>query len=108
MRVVFGEIDEAKNGDLSDLSTRELCSLLPLLAIVFFTGILPNPLLSLMESTIQVSLQESEARKGTRDQFDATRPVSRKDDEDPVLPILYSSENEIKRENIRRFLGRDV
>ncbi len=107
MRVVFGEIDEAKNGDLQDLTTRELCTLLPLLAVVFFTGILPNPLLSVMESTVQVNLQEFETRKGIRDQFDATKSVIN-DDEDPVLPILFKSESDSKRENLRRFLRWDM
>lgn len=52
MRTMFGEIDEAKNGDLADVSARELAAFAPLLALVFYMGLAPNLFLDKMAPTV--------------------------------------------------------
>jgi NADH-quinone oxidoreductase subunit M len=50
-RVFFGKLNE-KYKDLSDMSFVELASVLPLLAIVIYLGILPNSLISYFETSL--------------------------------------------------------
>ncbi|MBX7145215.1 MAG: NADH-quinone oxidoreductase subunit M [Oligoflexia bacterium] len=52
MKTMYGELDEGKNGDLTDVNGRELATFLPLLVMVFWMGIYPQPFLSRMEPTL--------------------------------------------------------
>jgi len=65
-RVIFGEFDEKKNGDLTDLNAREKFVLTPLLVMVFLIGLFPqlflkaiSPAISNSLTHVQVALEES-------------------------------------------------
>jgi len=65
-RVVFGELDVKKNGDLKDLTLRESIIFAPLLIMVFFIGLYPQFILDDLESTTDYYLSEiAEARMNT-------------------------------------------
>lgn len=66
MRTMFGEIDESKNGDLTDVTPTELGIFIPLLVLVFVMGIYPRPFLNLMEPTVNDYIARVEARRGIR------------------------------------------
>ncbi len=51
-KTMFGEIDQQKNGDLTDVSLREMVTFAPLLVLVFWMGIFPQPFLRIMEPTV--------------------------------------------------------
>lgn len=52
LKTSFGELDQKKNGDLTDVSGRELITFLPLLILVFVMGLYPQPFLDRMEPTL--------------------------------------------------------
>jgi NADH-quinone oxidoreductase subunit M len=98
-RTMFGEIDEKNNGELSDVSRRELICLLPLLFLVFFMGIYPRPILSRMEPTVQVYLRDLHVRMkpvtpggltadGFEEQWDEEYPT---DSRALALPASFAS-----------------
>ncbi len=55
-RTMFGELNEDKNSDLSDVSGREMATFLPLLLLVFWMGLYPKPILSRIEPTLEAYL----------------------------------------------------
>jgi len=63
MRTMYGEFNEAKNGDLTDLSSREVVLLVPLLVMVFWMGIFPQPFLKIIEPGVAGFMQSVETRK---------------------------------------------
>ncbi|MBX7137081.1 MAG: NADH-quinone oxidoreductase subunit M [Oligoflexia bacterium] len=63
MKTMYGEIDEAKNGALTDVSMRELVTFAPLLALVFIMGIYPKPFLNALEPTIKNYIRVVEERR---------------------------------------------
>jgi NADH-quinone oxidoreductase subunit M len=60
---VFGELDEAKNGDLTDVNGRELATFMPLFILVFVMGIFPNLFLKPMEKSIASYVDMVDARR---------------------------------------------
>jgi NADH-quinone oxidoreductase subunit M len=64
-RVIFGPVTHEENRGLADLSTREIVVFAPILALVFFMGIYPKPLLSRMEPSIRAIVAHVE--KGAKD-----------------------------------------
>jgi len=55
-RVMFGSLDEKRNGDLTDLTAREKFIFAPLLALVFVIGLYPQPFLELMGPSVKQTL----------------------------------------------------
>ncbi|MCB0319907.1 MAG: hypothetical protein KDD60_03215, partial [Bdellovibrionales bacterium] len=53
MRTMFGELDSARNGDLTDINARELVAIAPLFILVFVMGVYPQPFLRVMEPTVE-------------------------------------------------------
>jgi NADH-quinone oxidoreductase subunit M len=51
-RVMFGRVTKEENKSLVDLSTREICLLLPIIVFIFLIGIYPKPFLSKMEASV--------------------------------------------------------
>jgi NADH-quinone oxidoreductase subunit M len=51
-RVIFGPVTHEENRTLTDLSPREIAVFAPILALLFFMGIYPKPLLSRMEPSV--------------------------------------------------------
>jgi len=66
-RVMFGKLDNPKNQNLSDLSVREICVMLPLLVFIFWIGVYPNTFLEKMEPAVNQALEQisSEAQAAT-------------------------------------------
>ena len=60
---VFGAFDEKKNGDLTDVTSRELITFLPLLVLVFVMGIFPNIFLKPMEPAITSYVESVDMRR---------------------------------------------
>src|SRR5262249_19684711 len=52
-KVFFGPLDKKKNGQLKDLSAREIAVFAPLVAAVLVLGVFPRPLLHYMEASVQ-------------------------------------------------------
>ena len=63
LQTMFGEIDEAKNGDLVDVTRTELATFAPLFILVFVMGIYPTPFLKTMEPTVQSYIEQVQARR---------------------------------------------
>ena len=71
-RVVFGPLDEARNGDLVDLTWREKIVLTPLLILVFAIGLYPQPIFERMEASSRFALMMLDRQNGR----DVVRTVS--------------------------------
>jgi len=56
-RVIFGPVDNAANEGLKDLNLREKLVFAPLLVLVFWIGLFPNPILSRIQPSIDSSLE---------------------------------------------------
>jgi NADH-quinone oxidoreductase subunit M len=63
MKTMFGEIDEEKNGDLTDVNGRELACFAPLFVLVFVMGVYPKPFLALMEPTVTAYIESVNERR---------------------------------------------
>ncbi len=56
-RVIFGTITNAANEGLKDLTPREIAVFVPLLALIFWIGLFPNPILTRMQPSIDHQLE---------------------------------------------------
>jgi NADH-quinone oxidoreductase subunit M len=70
MKTVFGELDESKNGELTDVNARELVTFLPLLFLVFYMGIYPKPFTDRIEPTVEAYINGVERRSRSLKQFE--------------------------------------
>ncbi len=61
-RVMFCRLDKPENEKLKDLSTREICTLLPLAVLVFVMGFFPGLFLGKMEATVTNFLSNYNSR----------------------------------------------
>ncbi len=80
-RVIFGPVTNPENEHLQDLSPREIAVFVPIVALVFFMGIYPKPLLSRMEPSIQAVLAQVERTdrgQGSGDEDEAPPRPSRR------------------------------
>jgi len=57
-KVFFGKLDKAKNGRLPDLDRRELATFIPLVIGIFALGVVPRPLLAVMEPAVNKFIGE--------------------------------------------------
>ncbi len=55
-RVMFGPVTKAVNETLADLSPREIAVMVPMVALIFFMGLYPRPLISRMEPSVEKML----------------------------------------------------
>jgi len=60
-RVIFGPITNAINETLADLTAREVAVMVPILALIFFMGLHPRPLLARMEPSVNAMLMRVNA-----------------------------------------------
>jgi NADH-quinone oxidoreductase subunit M len=63
-RVLFGRVTNEKNKRLTDLNWRELGLLLPLLALMIFMGIYPQPFLSRSRAAVELVRSRVVATEG--------------------------------------------
>jgi len=52
-RVMFGEITNEKNRNLPDLTGREIAYMAPLVVMIFWLGVYPNPVIKKMEPSVK-------------------------------------------------------
>jgi NADH-quinone oxidoreductase subunit M len=62
-RVVFGPVTNSENSVLKDLTSREVLVFVPLLVLIFWMGLFPNPILSRLGPTIDRQLAQIETRR---------------------------------------------
>ncbi len=62
-RVVFGPLARPENHVLKDLDAREICVLAPLVALIFFMGVYPQPFLSRIKNSARLVVQKIEGQK---------------------------------------------
>ena len=60
-RVMFGKVTIEENRRLQDLSGREIACMLPILLLVFWIGVYPQPFLRRMDATVQAFVARFEA-----------------------------------------------
>ena len=60
---MYGEMDVAKNGDLTDVTKTELMTFAPLFVLVFVMGVFPQPFLRVMEPTVKHYVSTMESRR---------------------------------------------
>lgn len=68
MKIMYGEINEEKNGNLKDLSFIELLTLAPLFVFVFVMGIYPKPFLSIIEPSVAVWVENNKGKNILREE----------------------------------------
>ena len=59
-RVIFGPLTNAANQTLRDLNRREILIFVPILVLMLFMGLYPNPFLSRMEKSVEAMLARIE------------------------------------------------
>ena len=62
-RVVFGPLVRPENLRLEDMNAREICILAPIVALILFMGVYPQPFLSRMKNSAQQVLVRVESQK---------------------------------------------
>jgi NADH-quinone oxidoreductase subunit M len=62
-RTVFNALDKPANRNIPDLNARELTILLPLVALIFWIGIYPRPILDRMEPSVTRLVQHLDASR---------------------------------------------
>lgn len=71
MKTMFGEIDESKNGDLSDVTPREIATFIPLVVMVFWMGLFPQPFLARIEPSVASYMKMVQERSESLRSFEA-------------------------------------
>ncbi len=94
MRTMFGELDETKNGSLSDVSPIELFTFIPLLILVFVMGIHPQPFLQRMEPAVNLYIHTVEQRAEMLDGSTSSGAIVEKD----LLTSSSESQSEVSKE----------
>src|SRR5271168_5033118 len=79
-RVMFGPITKAVNETIRDLTAREIAVMVPVIALMFFMGLFPRPLISRIEPSVTAMLARAnvaEARLELEQQHNriATLPI---------------------------------
>ena len=62
-RVIFGPLVRPENQRLQDMSFREICMLAPIVALIFFMGVYPQPFLSRMKNSARLVIHRVESQR---------------------------------------------
>ncbi len=77
-RVNFGPLTHPENQKLKDIGSREIVILVPILVLIFFMGIYPQPFLSRMKPSVERIIQRVEnVREANRLVLEGVNPVPR-------------------------------
>lgn len=76
MKTMFGEIDEKKNGDLTDMNKRELAFMIPLVVMVFYMGLFPQGILKVIDTSVTKYISTVETRRGDLESYDLAKQSS--------------------------------
>lgn len=93
MKTMYGEIDEAKNGNLSDVSSRELLLFIPLLVMVFWMGVFPQKFLGVIEPTMTGYMKMVQERGASLRAFEDARNGA-----DPDLQASAAGESQLAKD----------
>ncbi|MFQ5511969.1 MAG: NADH-quinone oxidoreductase subunit M [Candidatus Krumholzibacteriia bacterium] len=94
-RMFFGRIKHAANEALEDLSLREVAVFVPLVALILFMGVYPNPFLSRMEPSVNKFINE------VRSEGAAARSGSVEFDEAVAFGEAVTSDEAVTRDPAR-------
>ncbi len=83
-RVMFGPIVNAINEKLADLTTREIAVMVPVIALMFFMGLYPRPLISRMEPSVNLMLARVHIAQARLDQKSDRRRLATADRHVPM------------------------
>lgn len=75
-RVMFGQVTNAKNLGLQDLTAREALTLVPLLIFCVWIGVYPNTFLKPMEPSVKAFLEHVQTKKAAVIEMEKTKHVS--------------------------------
>jgi len=75
-RVMFGKLDKPENEKLKDLNKRELATLIPIIAFMFWIGLYPSYWLNFMDPSVEHLIQQMEMKKGTQVQMISDPPAA--------------------------------
>jgi NADH-quinone oxidoreductase subunit M len=75
-RVVLGPLTHPENQNLKDIGTREIVILTPILALILFMGVYPQPILSRMQPSIELVLRRVEDKRYSAPVFTPSRTVA--------------------------------
>jgi len=99
-RVIFGPVQNEENAKLVDLSRREVAIFVPLLALMLFMGLYPQPLLTRMEKSVEATLKRvtvlrqaspEQSRRAQYERFPNRPPL-----DSPVILSLSKDDTELK------------
>jgi NADH-quinone oxidoreductase subunit M len=79
-RVMFGPVTHPENEKLSDLSLRERLVFAPLLILIFWMGVMPQPFLDRMQPSLDRTLELAQTRAAMGVAIEAARPVAMEGD----------------------------
>ncbi len=85
-RVIFGPVNNPANETLRDLTVRERFVFAPLLVLVFWLGLFPNPVLKRIQPSIEHSLTLIRTRELRSREFEARQSMSKIGIEPPCCP----------------------
>ncbi len=83
-RTMFGKLDKPENQALKDLNFREVMTLAPLVALVFWIGLYPKPFFRILERPVnqlvrQLRAVDLDSRQAVKDSVEAESPDRRAD-----------------------------
>ncbi len=76
LRTMYGKLDQEKNGDLRDLTRAEFLTLAPLLVLVLWFGVFPQPVLKIFMPSVTAYVDQVAARQRSLLQSEAQPSAS--------------------------------
>ncbi len=73
MRTMFGELDQKKNGELTDMNKRELAVMIPLAVMVFYMGLFPNQMLKVIDTSVSKYIVDVNQRRDKLQSYDLAK-----------------------------------
>ena len=75
-RVMFGPVTNEKNLKLTDMTRRELATVLPLIALAFVMGVYPRPFFDVMRASVATTLAHASKATAARDLAAGNQPTA--------------------------------
>jgi NADH-quinone oxidoreductase subunit M len=101
-RVVLGEVTNEKNRGLKDLNLREYLYLSPLIAMIFFIGVYPKPLIEVLKPAVKnivLMTKKGQIVKGSEGELALARLDQSTDKSNNEAPlVLVSQDNKEERD----------
>ncbi len=88
-RIFFGEITRPENQGFKDLTLREIAVILPLAAVILWTGFYPQTVLSKVEPSVQAFLQQTGFAAAQEAQAPAHTPAATAHETEGTTPAAH-------------------